>query len=254
MLIHLINLDRSTGRLAGFADANKHLTAVSRVPAVDGTTLDVASLVAQGTITEGLVAKDFYTIGALGAAFSHISLWQTAVESHEVLTIAEDDAVFHSQFETLAPQVMQKLPADWDLISWGWNFDLFMCFEMLPGVSHCLAQFEQDRMRAGLQAFQDEPIDPQVFKLVWQFGTSCYTISPRGAQTLISRSLPLKPTTAAFPPDARAQPFAGHFRNVGIDSVMNNAWGELNAFVCFPPLVVSKNEPATSTIRPINQM
>jgi GR25 family glycosyltransferase involved in LPS biosynthesis len=249
MLIHLINLDRSKDRLAAFVDANKHLTAVSRVPAVDGKTLDVASLVAQGLIAEGLVVKDFYTIGALGAAFSHISLWQTAIETNQVLTIAEDDAVFHGRFETLAPQVMQKLPPEWDLVSWGWNFDLFMCFEMLPGVSHCLAQFEQDRMRGGVGAFQRQTVDPQVFKLIWQFGIPCYTISPKGAKALVSKSLPLKPRTSAFPPGARVQPWLGHFRNVGIDSVMNDAWTELKAFACFPPLVISKNEAVYSTIQ-----
>jgi len=249
MLIHLINLDRSKDRLAAFVDANKHLTSVSRVPAVDGATLDIASLVAKDTIADGLVASEFYTVGALGAAFSHLSMWQTAIETNAVLTVAEDDGIFHGQFETLAPNLLQKLPSDWDLISWGWNFDLFMCFEMLPGVSHCLAQFEQDRMRAGVEVFQKQAIDPQMFKLIWQFGTPCYTISPKGAQALLDRSLPLRPTTTAFPPGARVQPGAGNFRNVGIDSVMNGAWSELNAFVCFPPLVISKNESAKSTIQ-----
>ncbi len=82
MLIHLINLDRSQDRLAAFVDANKHLTSVSRVPAVDGATLDIASLVAKDTIAEGLVASEFYTAGALGAAFSHLSMWQTASQTN----------------------------------------------------------------------------------------------------------------------------------------------------------------------------
>ena len=31
---------------------------------------------------------------------SHISLWQTATESNDVLTVAEDDAIIHSAFES----------------------------------------------------------------------------------------------------------------------------------------------------------
>lgn len=249
MLIHLINLDRCRDRLVEFASVNRHLTAISRVPAVDGETLDVAALVKQGLIGEGLVARDYYTVGAVGAALSHISLWQTAAETGNFLTIAEDDAIFHSQFETLAPAVMAKLPANWDVISWGWNFDLFMCFEMLPGISHCLGQFEQERFRANAEKFQHQAIDPQIFRLVWQFGTSCYSVSPAGARALQDKCLPLRPTMAAFPPAARAQPHAQHFRNVGIDSAMNNVWAELSAYICFPPLVVSRNEAAKSTIQ-----
>lgn len=250
MLIHLINLDRSKDRLATFVDVNKHLTTVARVAAIDGETLDVPSLVAQGIIAEGLVSKEFYTRGALGAAFSHISLWQAAIETNQSLTVAEDDAIFHRQFETLAPQVMERLPPDWDLISWGWNFDFYMSFEMLPGVSHSLAQFDQDRMRANVEAFQSQDVDPRSFKLIWQFGIPCYTVSPKGAAALVSKSLPLEPVTVALPSGLRAQMGFDYFKNVGIDTVMNGAWSELNAFVCFPPLVISKNERANSTIQP----
>lgn len=249
MLIHLLNLDRSKDRLSEFATTNRHLSAISRVPAVDGTQLDVASLVRQGLIAEGLIAKDFYTVGALGAALSHVSLWQLAVETNQILTIAEDDAVFHSQFEALAPEVMKKLPEDWDLLSWGWNFDLFMCFELMDGVSYCLAQFEQERLRANIDKFQTQAIDPKLFRLIWQFGTSCYTLSPKGARALQGICMPLRPTVAEFPPALRTQLRAGHFRNVGIDSAMNNAWSQLKAYVCFPPLVLSKNEQPKSTIR-----
>jgi hypothetical protein len=165
------------------------------------------------------------------------------------LTITEDDAIFHASFETQAPAVIAKLPPDWDVISWGWNFDLFMCFEMLPGVSYCLGQFEQDRMRANAETFQQQKIEPQAFRLQWQFGIPCYSVSPKGARALLSKSLPLRPTTATFPPAARVAPHTPHFRNVGIDSVMNNAWSEVNAYVCFPPLVISKNENSKSTIQ-----
>jgi glycosyl transferase family 25 len=249
VLIHLINLDRSRDRLSVFASSNPHLTAISRVPAVDGAALDIPSLVEQGVIEKGLVAADFYTVGALGAAFSHLSMWQLASDTDQPVTVTEDDVFLHSQFETLAPRIIEKLPPDWDLISWGWNFDLFMCFEMLPGVSHCLAQFEQDRSRAGIETFQKQAIDPQVFRLIWQFGTPCYTVSPKGARALQGKVLPLRPTTASFPPGIRAQAHAGHFKNVGIDSAMNNAWEAVNAYICFPPIAVTKNESSKSTIQ-----
>jgi GR25 family glycosyltransferase involved in LPS biosynthesis len=249
MLIHLINLDRCTDRLTEFVAFNRHLTAISRVPAIDGTTLDIPSLSQKGLVGDGLVSKDFYTIGALGAALSHVSLWQTAIESNETLTIAEDDAIFHSQFEVQAPELINTLPTDWDFILWGWNFDLFLCFEMMAGVSFSLCQFEQDRLRENIAQFQQQPIATRAFKLRWAFGIPCYSITPKGARALQSKCLPLRPTIASFPPAARVPPHAQHFRNVGIDSAMNNAWAELNAYICFPPMVVSRNEANKSTIQ-----
>jgi GR25 family glycosyltransferase involved in LPS biosynthesis len=249
MLIYLLNLERSKGRLAEFASINRHLTAISRVPAVDGASLDIPALVQRGVIAEGLLTKDFYTVGAIGAAMSHISLWQTATEANDVVTITEDDAILHSAFEHLAPAMIAKLPPHWDLISWGWNFDLFMCFEMLPGVSYCLAQFEQDRLRASAETFQQQPVAPQAFRLKWKFGIPCYSLTPKGARALQQKCLPLRPTTASFPPAARVAPHTPYFRNVGIDSAMNNAWADINAYVCVPPLVISKNDTGRSTIQ-----
>jgi hypothetical protein len=48
MLIYLLNLDRGKDQLAEFAVVNRHLTAISRVLAVDGTSLDIGSRTQQG--------------------------------------------------------------------------------------------------------------------------------------------------------------------------------------------------------------
>ena len=134
------------------------------------------------------------------------------------------------------------MPAGWDLIVWGWNFDLFICFEMLPGVSTCLAQFEQDRLRENVSAFQAEHITPRAFRLVWAFGTPCYTLSPKGAQALRQKCLPVRPRFLNFPLAKRVPPHITQYRTVGIDLLMNLAYGELNAYASFPPLAVTRNE------------
>ena len=51
--IHLINLDRSTDRLATFQKRNEHLREVIRIPAIDGRLLDKQKLV-----KEGMMAAD----------------------------------------------------------------------------------------------------------------------------------------------------------------------------------------------------
>jgi tetratricopeptide (TPR) repeat protein len=245
--VHVINLDRSPDRLAEFRSLNGHLAEITRFPAVDGQRLDIPSLAAQGLAATDILSM--YRIGAVGDAMSNIALWETAIRTGRNVTIAEDDAIFNRQFDRCAEELIAGLPPDWDLISWGFNFDLFMSFEMLPGVSLCVAQFEQERLRTNVDAFRQQSIAPRAYRLRWAFGTPCYTVSPKGALALKSKCLPLRPMLIPCPEGAKAPPHARIFRNVGIDNTLNSVYPDLNAYVCFPPLVVVKNEPAKSTIQ-----
>jgi hypothetical protein len=38
-------------------------------------------------------------------------------------------------------------------------------------------------------------------------------------------------------------------RNIGIDATLNGIYRDLQAFVCFPPLVVSPNDHSKSTVQ-----
>ena len=87
--IHLINLDRSTDRLAKFARRNSHLSSVLRSPAVDGARVD-----RQALLRGGLIRADCpYGNGALGCALSHIELWKKAYAEDRAVTVFEDDAI-----------------------------------------------------------------------------------------------------------------------------------------------------------------
>jgi glycosyl transferase, family 25 len=250
MHIHLVNLDRSPERLTEFCDINRYLTAtVSRFPAIDGGALKLDALVRQGLVTKDILSPDMFSIGALGCAMSNIALWDKAIASGQLLTACEDDAIFNDGFEPAAEAVLKTLPPDWDLIFWGFNFDMFVCFEFLPGVSHATTMFDQDRMRANIEAFQRQAIAPQAFKALWVFGTCCYSISAKGAGVLKQKILPLSARVTPFPEGAKAFPCSPSWRHVGIDNAINAVHREIKSFVCFPPLVVSKNEPGRSTIQ-----
>lgn len=247
MRVHVINLDRDKDRLAEFAATNAHLSDIIRFPAIDGQQVDIQEMARRGLVSDDILTS--YSVGAVGAAMSHVSLWEYAASSGNTLTVAEDDAIFNSRFEYYAADVIKDLPSAWDFVLWGWNFDLFLSFEMLPGVSTCLAQFDQENMRTAIASYQTGSIAPKAFKLIWAFGIPCYTVSANGARALIDKCLPLRRFTASFPPAARTPLRASHFRNVGVDSAMNNVWPELNAHVCFPPLVVTKNDASKSTVQ-----
>lgn len=246
MHIHLVNLDRSPERLTAFCDLNRYLTSVSRFPAVEGRDLNLDVLVQQGLVTKDILSM--FPVGALGCAMSNLALWDRSIASNQVITISEDDAIFNYGFEPRAEELIKTLPQDWDIIFWGFNFDMFLCFDMLPGVSPCVATFNQDQMRAGTAVFQQQAITPRAFKAIWVFGTACYSVSPRGAKVLKSKIVPLRPQVIPLPEAKNVPPFSPAWRTVGIDNCINAVHREINSFVCFPPLVISKNEPAKSTI------
>jgi glycosyl transferase family 25 len=238
--VHVINPDRSAYRWAEFCSGNHHLSDVERFGALDGGKLDITALVREGVASADVL--NTYSLSSLGTAVSHARLWDVTIEQGRALTIAEDDAIFNSHYVSCAADLIGTLPASWDLVLWGWNFDAFFCFEMLPGVSTCLAQFEQDRLRMNVAAFQAQRIVSRAFRLVWAFGVPCYTLTPKGAQALKQKCLPVRPRFLNFPLAQRVPPYNTRWPTLGIDLLMNLAYGELNAFVCFPPLVVTKNE------------
>jgi glycosyl transferase, family 25 len=64
-----------------------------------------------------------------------------------------------------------------------------------------------------------------------------------------SHCLPLRPLLLDIPEAAKTYPFSAKFRTVGIDNHMNAVHRHSKSYVCFPPLVVTKNEASISTIR-----
>ena len=236
--IDVINLDRSADRLAEFAAVNRHLSRVGRWSAIDGTTLDPSALVAEGVIGPEIASR--YSQGSLGLALSHLALWKKCSETGRPITVCEDDAIFHRGFEHYAGPILERLPGESHLILWGWNFDVPLVFDFLPGVSPCQAIFDQTAMRSAVTTFQTLPLSPQPFRLLFAFGTLCYTIFPAGADALRRRCLPISGEKFFFPALERDVP------NYGIDIMMANLYPRLAVFVCFPPLVVSRNDPASS--------
>jgi glycosyl transferase, family 25 len=242
MEISVINLDRSPDRLSDFMENNRHLSSVKRFPAFEGRGISRQSL-KERNILEGDMLT--YSDGAIGCALSHLVQWEKCINEKKVLTIAEDDAVFHREFECLAQEVLASLPIDWDIILWGWNFDSIVAFDMLPGVSYCIGSFDQDGLRKNIQGYQHAIVAPKAYRAIRCVGTVCYTISPSGAEKLYKYCLPIRTMDVLYPGLNQNRPLP----NTGIDNMMNELYPRINAFVSFPPLVATKNDHSISTIR-----
>jgi glycosyl transferase, family 25 len=238
--IYVINLDRSTDRLTEFQSINGHIMPlISRFSAIEGKSVQRATYIERGIITADLNYRD----GTLGNALSHVALWEIAASNALPVTICEDDAIFNGHFRESSSSLLAELPPDWHIVFWGWNFSSVLWFHMLPNVLSSISHFDQEMLRRGMSSFQTAILRPQAFKLIQTFGTVCYSVSPEGARLLRQLCLPIRNMTIAIPPLQRV------LANQALDVLLNNFYRSLNSFVSFPPLVVTKNERLTSTVR-----
>ena len=193
--IHLINLDSSTDRLATFQKRNAHLGNVIRFPAIDGRLLDKEKL-----IKEGIMAPDcVYAPGTLGCAMSHVTLWKMAAQENRAITVFEDDAIATNRFREKAAQVMSMLPKDWDFIHWGYIFDpSFVWVDF--GFSKAELHFYERRFSGTNNLeFQSVDFSPSIVRLMHSYGTQAYSVSPKGARSLLNFCLPLRKRLISFP-------------------------------------------------------
>lgn len=234
--VKVINLERSADRRAEFARNNPGL-AHEWVAAVDGSALTLADIAASGLFRPGLD----YTAGAYGVALSHHALWKEAAESGQTLTVAEDDAIFRADFAEGHARVLAALPADWDIIHWGFNFDSLVSLRLFDMTT--VMSFNHAQTALALAAFRQARPESFAYRLEMSFGLPCYSITPAGARKFLAGCFPVSDFSRPVP--TLPQPV----RNRGIDIAMSNLYPGMSAHVAFPPLVVTANDRSRSTIQ-----
>ncbi len=239
MQTRLLNLNRSTDRLALFRARNPHASSFARVTAVDGQLADRERLRRADVISPELSYSD----GALGCALSHLSQWRDAVQQNVALTICEDDAVLCANFEEEAARVIEQLPTTWEYVLWGYNFDAPLTYDVAENLSPCTALFDQDVLRSNIQRFAQTRVTTRLSKFLRGFGTVAYSVSPRGAMRLINFCMPLRPLETLHPALPHAVP------NTGIDNMIAHLAPSMSAYVAVPPLVVTPNDARASTVQ-----
>ncbi|WP_338421354.1 glycosyltransferase family 25 protein [Acetobacter conturbans] len=234
----MINRDCDVERYDSFRQMNAHVADIGRFSAVDGHSLDQSELLSKGIITPGLD----YSRGAVGSAMSHILLWNAVAETREPISIFEDDAILCKNFEEESNRAVQSLGENWDIILWGYNYDVNLVFDVLPGVSYCVATFNQTLMRLGVGRYRNMPVNTASFRLLKALGICGYAISPQGAERFLDLCLPLKNEKYWY---YRTN---DTLHNTSLDQVMCHHYEKTDSFCCFPSLCISKNESSISTI------
>ena len=241
MQVLYINLERRKDRNERFLMTNSAIAEFRRWNAVDGRDLCVEDLVRDDILAGPLRA---YTPGALGVAASHRQIWQHCVSSGTPVTVAEDDAIFNRRFADKAARLLAALPSDWDIVLWGWNFDVMLHVDLFEGMEQCVMRFDAARFGPRVCEFQDRDYDVLPMRLIGAYGTVCYSVSPKGAGRLLESCFPLKKERVPIAALRRKLP------NTGIDTVMNKYYRKMKSYVSFPPLVWTENDKTTSDISP----
>ncbi|MDB5449377.1 MAG: hypothetical protein JWQ52_505 [Phenylobacterium sp.] len=234
--IYVINLDRSRDRWTSFMSRNGHLARVQRFPAVEGALLDREDLINSGVMLPNCT----YTAGSLGCALSHVALWRKAVEDDRPITVFEDDVSVSLRFDECSRALMRELPESWDIVLWGYIVDrLRLWVDYGPSMA-AIEFFGSDL--SDHSTFQAAAGEPRLVRLVNALGTQGYSISPRGARTLLENCLPLRHRGIHFIQGM-------DYWDEGIDTAANAHYPNMQTYACLPPLVVQDRVGFTVSAR-----
>jgi GR25 family glycosyltransferase involved in LPS biosynthesis len=235
--VHVLNLDTSQERFENFMKRNAHLKGIVRVSAVDGRTADRAKLA-----DEGVIAPDLkYSPGSIGCALSHVGLWKKAVAERRMITVFEDDVACTTRFEERAADVVAQIPAEWDIILWGFLYNpLFVWLDL--GFSRVKLEFYDQRWSANSGEFATASFRSVPMKVAHCFGLQGYSVTPKGAGILLEHCLPLRNRLIPFPGTNVV------LDDTGIDCPMCGIYPSMQAFACIPPIVLHDEAQSSDRI------
>ncbi len=181
-----------------------------------------------------------FTRGSIGCALSHRGLWRQAVETNEPILVFEDDAAIRDDFNEVFPRLLASLES-WDYLTFGCNTDSILDIVIAKGMTSAVAFAPKQPSLEDQRDFVKSAAPVSVFRLNNCFGTCGYAISPAGARKLLQHCFPMnnRPITIAA--------LKRTFPAFNFDCILNDVYGRVEAYACFPPLVLPRNDVANST-------
>ena len=235
----VINLNRQPEKYESFLQMNAGTKiAFERFEASDGASLSPKDVVEMKLLAPG--AK--LTPGAVGCAASHFRIWVQTVESGVPALVFEDDVIIRDDIKERLDSLLPTLE-DWDYITLGYNTDSILDLELVPGMTSRMMFLPKYPNGENAASFQKSTAQVAAMRLNNCFGTPGYVVSPEGARKLLKLCFPMDNRTFPVPALNRTLPA------VGVDGMMNTIYSSIQAFACFAPLVVPKNDHATSTVQ-----
>ncbi len=235
----VINLNRQPEKYESFLRLNGGTKiAFERFDASDGALISPKDAVGMKLVAPGAQL----TAGAVGCAASHFRIWVRTIELGVPTLVFEDDAIIRDDINQRLDLLLPTLK-DWDYITLGYNTDSVLDLDLAPGMRSMMMFLPKHPTDENAAAFQRSTAQVAAIRLNNCFGTPGYVVSPAGALKLLQ---------LCFPMDNRTYPVPALNRMlgvVGVDGMMNTIYNSIEAFACFAPLVVPKNDHATSTVQ-----
>jgi len=236
---YIIHIEDQVQRKVDFLSNNTGLSNVVWAEGTKGADLKRRNLMEAGVLKKGAQLID----GSLGNALSVVHLLKLCINTDEIATIVENDAILSRHFDTLSRRMLESVHYDFDIIQWGWNFDsVLYLFPMSGAMGPVEIRARQDAGQRGWREFQELACARTLIPLGHQWGTHCFTVTPQGAKRMLEMLLPLD-TEPFYREDLKLR-----IQPKGLDSMLGRCYPKLKAYACFPPLSMALNDKAKSTI------
>jgi glycosyl transferase family 25 len=238
----VINLNRQPDKYENFIKRN----AGAEIPFERFEASDGALFGSKEVLTMRLVAFGArFTKGAVGCAASHFRIWKRLVEEGVPALVFEDDATLRHDISDRLESLLPTLE-DWDFLTLGYNVDSILDVELAQGMKSMMVFRPQHPNDESDAIFQKSNPPVAAFRLNNCFGTPGYAISPAGAKKLLQLCFPMDNRQFAVPA------LNGSLLVEGVDGMMNGIYKFIKAYACFAPLVIPRNDHATSTVQTAN--
>lgn len=173
--IFIINLPQAFKRRAAmlFQIGRMNLKNTQLIEAVDGRTIDLEKMKAEGNLKWDDWRKRDLTQGEVGCYLSHVKVWNTIVEQNlEKALICEDDIIWRPDANEIADKFMNEVPDDWDIIH-------FYSYVDIGSGKH----YDSGRKK----------ISEHVWKGCLEGeGAVCYALNKRAADFLLGEAFPIR--------------------------------------------------------------
>jgi GR25 family glycosyltransferase involved in LPS biosynthesis len=239
--VHVIHLPHAVQRKATFLAMNRaEGITFAFTDGIDSERLDLGDLKRRNLIEPST------TFRTPGCGLAHRNLWLKSVQLGRPIIVCEDDAVVRRDFRERFVDCVSALPENWGFLLLGYNFDNFLDVDIVSSSEQYRGRFTNKRLGISeLHHFKNTTLPVGALPLLLAFGLPGYSVSPKGAQFLLSNVFPLNNRPITIP--SRGAKVIPHT----VDTIMNGLYSRMKAYVCMPPLVVTPNEkdPAAKLVR-----
>jgi len=230
MVLYVISKADSTS-LRRFRTRNNPGSNLEIVPSFDIAALDRSYMVENGLLDPEIRATD----DQIASIFSHVIQWGQCVAEGAPRTILPDRSSIPDDFEAQASSLLTTLAEPWDLVVWGADYNGLMIVKMPHQLGDCILKYD-DHPSAGSAS----PLGPLktpslLLGLSAIEGMAGYTVSPRGASTLMA-SLPIR--DYGYRNKLAGREIKGVSLSILFSGLIEH--GRLSAHLAFPPLLVGK--------------